>query len=75
MKEETREKILDELEAIGTLRPKAGLTYALQFYSRITRIGSGISRRELTRPDSPYQSHVKATCRSLDDEYMAALMG
>ena len=29
MKEETREKILDELERIGTLRPKAGLTYAL----------------------------------------------
>ena len=36
MKEETREKILDELERIGTLRPKAGLTYALEFYSRIT---------------------------------------
>ena len=50
MKEETREKILDELKRIGTLRPKAGLTYALQFYSRIARIGFGISRRELTRP-------------------------
>ena len=44
MKEETREKILDALERIGTLRPKAGLTYALQFYSRIARIGLGISR-------------------------------
>jgi hypothetical protein len=60
MKEETREKILDELERIGTLRPKAGLTYALEFYSRITRIGFGISRREMTRPRKELSSFIHA---------------
>ena len=60
MKEETRERILDELERIGTLRPKAGLTYALQFYSRIARIGFGISRRDMTRPKKELSSFIHA---------------
>jgi len=60
MKEETREKILDALERIGTLRPKAGLTYALQFYSRIVQVGFGISRRELTRPRKELSTFVHA---------------
>jgi integrase len=60
MKGETREKILDELKAIGTLRPKAGLTYALQFYSKIARIGFGISRREMTRPRKELSPFIHA---------------
>ena len=68
MKEETREKILDELERIGTLRPKAGLTYALEFYSRIARIGFGISRREMTRPKKELSSFIHAF--STFDRYM-----
>jgi len=68
MKEETREKILDELKAIGTLRPKAGLTYALQFYSRIARIGFGISRRGLTRPKKELSPFIHAF--STFDRYM-----
>jgi integrase len=68
MKEETREKILDELERIGTLRPKAGLTYALGFYSRIARIGFGISRREMTRPHKELSSFIHAF--STFDRYM-----
>ncbi len=68
MKEETRERILDKLERIGTLRPKAGLTYALQFYSRIARIGSGISRREMTRPKKELWSFIHAF--STFDRYM-----
>ncbi len=68
MKEETREKILDELERIGTLRPKAGLTYALQFYSRIAQVGFGISRRELTRPRKELSTFIHAC--STFDRYM-----
>jgi len=68
MKEETREKILDELKAIGTLRPKAGLTYALQFYSKIARIGSGVSRREVTRPKKELSPFIHAF--STFDRYM-----
>ena len=60
MKEETREKILDELKAIGTLRTKAGLTYVLEFYSKIARIGFGISRREMTRPRKELSSFIHA---------------
>ncbi len=68
MKEETREKILNELKAIGTLRPKAGLTYALEFYARIARIGLGISRRELTRPRKELSTFIHAF--STFDRYM-----
>src|SRR5271169_5850563 len=68
MKEETREKILDELKRIGTLRPKAGLTYALQFYSRIAKVGSGISRREVTRPRKERSPFTQAF--STFDRYM-----
>ena len=60
MKEETRERILDELEKIGTLRPKARLTYALQFYSRIAQIGFGVSRREMTRPKKELSPFIHA---------------
>jgi len=68
MKEETREKILDELEKIGTLRPKAGLTYALQFYSRIAQVGFGVSRREMTRPRKELSTFIHAC--STFDRYM-----
>lgn len=68
MKEETREKILDELKRMGTLRPKAGLTYALEFYSKIARIGCGISRREITRPTKNLSPFIHAF--STFDRYM-----
>ena len=60
MKEETREKILDEFERLGTLRPKAGLTYALEFCAKIARIGFGISRREMTRPRKELSPFIHA---------------
>ncbi len=68
MKEETREKILDELERLRTLRPKAGLSYALEFYSKVARIGSGISRREITRPTKNLSPFIHAF--STFDRYM-----
>jgi integrase len=68
MKEEAREKILGELKRIGTLRPKAGLTYALEYYSRIARIGLGISRREMTRTTKNLSPFIHAF--STFDRYM-----
>jgi integrase len=68
MKEETREKILGELKKVGTLRPKAGLTYALEFYAKVARIGFGISRREMTRPRKELSPFIHAF--STFDRYM-----
>jgi hypothetical protein len=38
----------DRLEAVGTRRPRAGLTYSVQFFAHLVRIGFGINRREIT---------------------------
>jgi integrase len=53
-KEETmdnafREQLLDKLESIGSLHPRAGLTYALDYFSKLARLGIGMSKREVTR--------------------------
>ena len=37
MKEETRERILDELKAVGGLNPKSGMTYALQHLDELLK--------------------------------------
>jgi integrase len=68
MKKETREKLLDALKEIGTLRPKAGLSYAFQFYAKLARIGFGISRREITRPMKKLSPFIH--CFGTFDRYM-----
>jgi integrase len=44
-----REQLLDKLESIGSLHPRAGMTYALDYFSRLARLGISMSRREVTR--------------------------
>jgi integrase len=44
-----REQLLDKLESIGSLHPRAGMTYALVYFSKLARLGIGMSRREVTR--------------------------
>ncbi len=47
--QEFREQLLDKLESIGSLHPRAGMTYALVYFSKLARLGIGMSRREVTR--------------------------
>lgn len=49
MDRELKEQLLDKLESIGTLHPRAGMTYALTYFSKLARLGTGMSRREITR--------------------------
>jgi hypothetical protein len=49
MQEELREKLLDKLQAVRGLNPKSGMTYALEHFSEMARVGIGVSRREVTR--------------------------
>lgn len=49
MNGELKEQLLDRLESIGGLHPRAGMTYALAYFSKLARLGSGMSRREITR--------------------------
>jgi hypothetical protein len=44
-----REQLLDKLESIGSLHPRTGMTYALVYFSKLARLGNGMSRREVTR--------------------------
>ncbi len=49
MKEEHQETICKKLADVGSINPKSGVAYAVSYFSRFTRIGIGISRREITR--------------------------
>ena len=49
MQEELREKLLDKLQAARGMNPKSGMTYALEHFAELARVGIGISRREVTR--------------------------
>ncbi len=51
MGEQLKEKILDRMEELGVkgINSEAGMTYAVNYFCRFTRVGIGISRRELTR--------------------------
>ena len=49
MNKELREQLLDKLESVGGLRPKAGMTYALMHFSEVARLGIGMSQREIIR--------------------------
>ncbi len=49
MNEELREKLLDKLQSIPGMNPKSGMTYALERFSALARVGVGISRREVTK--------------------------
>jgi hypothetical protein len=49
MNREFREQLLDKLESIGSLHPRAGMTYALVYFSKLARLGISVSRREVTR--------------------------
>ena len=49
MQEELREKLLDKLQAVRGMNPKSGMTYALEHFAELARVGIGISRREVTR--------------------------
>ena len=49
MNREFREQLLDKLESIGGLHPKSGMTYALAYFSKLAKLGIGMSRREITR--------------------------
>ncbi len=49
MNREFREQLLDKLESIGGLHPKTGMTYALAYFSKLAKLGIGMSRREITR--------------------------
>jgi integrase len=49
MQEELREKLLDKLQSVRGMNPKSGMTYALEHFSELARVGIGISRREVTK--------------------------
>src|SRR5208283_3226247 len=49
MQEELREKLLDKLQSVRGMNPKSGMTYALEHFSELARVGIGVSRREVTR--------------------------
>jgi hypothetical protein len=49
MKAQIVEEILDRLESVTGLHPKAGVTYALHHFSEVARIGIGLSEGEVTR--------------------------
>ena len=49
MQEELREKLLDKLKSVRGMNPKSGMTYALEHFAELARVGMGISRREVTR--------------------------
>ena len=49
MKEELREQLLDRLQSVRGMNPKSGMTYALEHFSELARVGMGVSRREVTR--------------------------
>lgn len=49
MDRELKEQLLDKLESVGTLHPRAGMTYALTYFSKLARLGNDMSRREITR--------------------------
>jgi hypothetical protein len=49
MKEELREQLLDKLQYVRGMNPKSGMTYALEHFSELARVGMGVSRREVTR--------------------------
>ena len=49
MKKELQEKLLDRLKSVRGMNPKSGMSYALEHFSELTRQGSGLSRREITR--------------------------
>jgi integrase len=49
MQEELREKLLDKLQTVRGMNPKSGMTYALEHFAELARVGIGISRREVTR--------------------------
>lgn len=49
MQEELREKLLDKLKSVRGMNPKSGMTYALEHFAELARVGIGISRREVTK--------------------------
>ncbi len=49
MQEELRAKLLDKLQSVGGMNPKSGMTYALEQFAELARVGIGISRREVTK--------------------------
>ena len=49
MNEELKEIVLEKLKFVKGLNPKSGMSYALQHFSELMRVGTGISRREITR--------------------------
>ena len=49
MKEELREQLLDKLQSVRGMNPKSGMTYALEHFSELARVGMGVSRREVTK--------------------------
>ena len=49
MNEELREQLLDKLQSVRGMNPKSGMTYALEHFSELARVGMGVSRREVTR--------------------------
>jgi hypothetical protein len=49
MRAQIVEEILDRLESVAGLHPKAGVTYALHHFSEVARIGIGLSEGEVIR--------------------------
>ena len=49
MDKDFKEQLLDKLASIGSLHPRAGMTYAIDYFSKLARLGMGMSRRKVTR--------------------------
>ena len=53
-----REQVLDKLASIGSLHPRAGLTYALVYFSKLARLGISMSKREVARQTEQFSPFI-----------------